>query len=183
MCVPATRYSERVSRWIRVAPLVAAVLAAALPLARHVQRAKAEAAGVAFLERLAAAQQAFRDGPGHGGYATDVDTLTKGCGASSALLPAADMDRAREAGFAIVLRAAEEATALPPDCRGKATASNYYAAAQASGPDAPPQQAFALTGSSGRIYLFFDGIAPLERDMAPGGLATPLEALGTFRIP
>jgi len=172
-----------VSRWIRVVPLVAAVFVAALPLARHVQRAQAEAAGVTFLERLAAAQQAFRTGPGHGGYATDVDTLTTGCGAASGLLPAAEVARARAAGFAIVLRAAEPATTLPPDCRGKATASDYYAAAQASGPDAPPQQAFALTGSSGRIYLFFDSIAPLERDMAPGGLATPLEGRGTFRIP
>ena len=37
--------------------------------------------------------------------------------------------------------------------------------------------------ATGRIYVFFDGVAPLERDMAAGGLATPLESVPTFKIP
>ena len=42
-----------------------------------------------------------------------------------------------------------------------------------------------LSGSNGarRVYVFVDGVAPREADMAPGGLATPLEAMPSFRIP
>jgi hypothetical protein len=31
--------------------------------------------------------------------------------------------------------------------------------------------------------VFFDGIAPLESDMAAGGLAVPLDTLEQFKIP
>jgi hypothetical protein len=39
-----------------------------------------------------------------------------------------------------------------------------------------------MTGT-GRIFVFFDGVAPLESDMRPEGLATPLESVPAFKIP
>jgi hypothetical protein len=62
------------------------------------------------------------------------------------------------------------------------TVSDYYAAAAPRSVQTAGQQAFAML-AAGRIYVFFDGIAPLERDMTPDGLAVPLDALRTFKIP
>jgi hypothetical protein len=67
------------------------------------------------------------------------------------------------------------------DCHGRPLSSDYYAALSPSD-GTVGQQAFAITGT-GRIFVFFDGIAPVERDMTADGLATPIEALDTFKIP
>jgi hypothetical protein len=37
--------------------------------------------------------------------------------------------------------------------------------------------------ATGNIYVFFDGVAPLERDMTATGLATPVESVPAFKIP
>lgn len=67
------------------------------------------------------------------------------------------------------------------DCHGRATSSDFYAAvAPRSALDG--RQAMAML-SWGRIYVFFDGIAPLESDMGPRGLAVPLDRLESFKIP
>jgi hypothetical protein len=84
--------------------------------------------------------------------------------------------------YEVKVRAAEGATPLPPDCHGRPTTSDYYASAVPTSAAAAGQQAFAMT-ATGRIFVFFDGIAPLERDMTPSGLATPLESVPTFKIP
>jgi hypothetical protein len=60
-------------------------------------------------------------------------------------------------------------------------ASDYYSAAQPITP-LDGRQAFAMTARA-RIYVFFDGIAPRESDMRPGGLAVPLDTVERFKIP
>jgi hypothetical protein len=60
--------------------------------------------------------------------------------------------------------------------------SDYYASAEPGSSRPPAHQAFAVT-SAGRVFVFFDGIAPRERDMAPGGTATPLEQVPALKIP
>jgi hypothetical protein len=170
---------------MRVLPLVAAAAVPAVPLAQYVHRVRAESAGGAFVQRLVDAQEAFRrQQPGVGGFATAVESLTTACpGEASPPLSSEALTRVADLGFAVSLRPAEGAQAALADCHGRTTASDYYAAIQPSSVDAAPRLAFALTGSSGRVFVFFDGIAPLERDMAPGGLATPLDAVRSFRIP
>ena len=59
---------------------------------------------------------------------------------------------------------------------------DYYFALSPASSTAPSQHAYAMQ-SDGRIYLFFDGVAPKPADMESGGLATPLEDLEGFTIP
>jgi hypothetical protein len=84
-------------------------------------------------------------------------------------------------GYRFVLRAARTARDVGLDCHGRRTASDFYAAATPANEFAG-REAMAMT-SWGRIYVFFDGIAPLESDMAVGGLAVPLDTLEAFKIP
>jgi hypothetical protein len=100
-----------------------------------------------------------------------------------AALAPAEIGRARNQGFHVVLRAAEGAGAAAADCHGRPTTTDFYAALEPVSAESAPRRAYAVTGSAARVFVFFDGLAPLERDMAPGGLATPLESLGVFRIP
>jgi hypothetical protein len=83
--------------------------------------------------------------------------------------------------YSLVLRRAANATATGADCHGRPTASDYYAAAEPP-PEFGGAHAYGMT-SRGRVYVFFDGLAPRESDMARDGLAVPLDALETFRIP
>jgi hypothetical protein len=98
------------------------------------------------------------------------------------MLSGAEIRSLERRGYATQLRAAEGATTLAVDCHGRAMVSNYYISAVPRSVDSPGQRAFAAT-AAGRIFVFFDGVAPLESDMAPTGLATPLETLSTFKIP
>jgi type II secretory pathway pseudopilin PulG len=162
---------------------MAALGAAALPLWQYSRKVQAEAAGEAFLRQLADAQLEFRRGhAAH--FATALESLTTPCpGAPGAPLDAGAVRGVGERGFVVLLRPVAGASEGAPDCHGRPTVTDYYVALQPASADAAPRQAYALTGRSGRIFVFFDGLAPLERDMAPGGLATPLDELGTFKIP
>ena len=59
---------------------------------------------------------------------------------------------------------------------------DYYIALMPATSWSPSQHAYAMR-SDGRIFLFFDGVAPKPADMEIGGLATPLDGLGQFKIP
>jgi hypothetical protein len=162
---------------------VGAVAVAALPLIRYVRKTTAEAAAADFLQRVHLAQQTFRSAQSVTGYAASLDSLTLPChGAARSMLMADEIKSLEHSGYAAQLRAAEGATTMAIDCHGRAMVSDYYVAAAPRSVDSPGQQAFAAT-AAGRIFVFFDGIAPLESDMGPTGLATPLEALSTFKIP
>ena len=168
---------------MRLAPLVAALGVAAIPLWQYGRKVQAEAAGEGFLRQLAEAQLEFRR-RNDAGFAIAVESLITPCpGAAGAALDAKAVHDVSERGFVLSLRPVAGASEGTADCQGRRTATDYYAALQPATVDAAPRQAYALTGLSGRIYVFFDGLAPLERDMAPGGLATPLDHLGAFKIP
>jgi hypothetical protein len=170
-------------RWLRFVPLVAALGVAAIPLWQYGQRLQAEAAGEAFLRQFAEAQLAFRRAHPPN-FATALESLTMACAGEpgTALDPGA-VRTIRARGFDLVVRPAQGAAEGTADCHGRPTAADYYAALQPSSSEAAPRQAYGLTGLSGRVFVFFDGLAPLENDMAPGGLATPLDTLSAFRIP
>lgn len=160
-----------------------AVAVAALPLIRYVQKTTAEAAAAGFLQRVHLAQQTFRSDQSGTGYAASLDSLTLPCpGAARSMLTGDEIRSLERRGYAAHLRAAEGATTLAVDCHGRAMVSNYYISAVPRSVDSPGQQAFAAT-AAGRIFVFFDGVAPLESDMGSTGLATPLETLSTFKIP
>ena len=175
-------YSGRVPRWLRYAPLILALGIAAIPVAQHVEARRAEAWGEAFLVRLLNAQREFQRRSG-AGFAATLEALTAACPGASATLDAGEVDRVSNHGFHIVLRPADGSRTAAADCNGRPTTIDFYVALEPASADSAPRRAYASTGSGGRIFVFFDGLAPAERDMAPGGLATPLEVLGTFRIP
>jgi hypothetical protein len=165
-----------------VALIVAGVAGAAAGVAVQVQSQlrmrAAEDAAARTLSAILDAQRAFRRATG--GYATDLASLTQGCAAQPTPMLRQPLSTG-EYDYRIVLRAAARATAAGNDCHGQPTASDFYAAASPAQAWAG-RQAMAVTGR-GRIYVFFDGIAPSERDMETGGLAVPLDTLDTFKIP
>jgi hypothetical protein len=164
-----------------VIPILGTALAVAWPLARYASQERAHAVAIAFLEKSSAAQGAFRNRSGDAVYATSLESLIAPCSPAVAPIPVDPTGEVRAAGYAITLRAAAGATPGPPDCRGT-TASDYYLALEPASPDAPGQRSFAMRGD-GRIFVFFDGVAPREADMLSGGLAVPLAESAAFRIP
>ena len=168
--------------WLLGVPMLGIVVATLIPFVRHAQQTRAESAASAFLGRVHAGQQAFRVSHGNAGYASALDSLTMPCrGGNEVPIRASDVAALERAAYDAILRPAQLAVSAAKDCHGRPLVSDYYAAVSPRSVQSPGRQAFAVT-ATGRIFVFFDGIAPLERDMA-GGLATPLDALDTFKIP
>lgn len=132
------------------------------------------------LEAIVEAQRAFRKAGGRGGYATDLHSLTQPC-PNDVTSPHLTLARLAGYDYRAVVRAAERATLVGTDCHGRPAASDFYASLQPAHGWAG-RHAFAST-SWGRIYVFFDGLPPVERDMDARGLAVPLDTLDTFKIP
>jgi type II secretory pathway pseudopilin PulG len=169
-------------RWSWVLPLIGVVVVSAIPFVRYAQKSRSESEAAEVLRAVHVAQEGFRNASS-GSYATALESLLQPCPEATFTPPSADsIASLRAAGYDVELRMAEGATTAPADCHGRPTTSNYYASTAPRTVDSPGQQAFAMT-ASGRIYVFFDGVAPVERDMAPGGLATPLESVPNFKIP
>jgi hypothetical protein len=168
---------------VRALPVLGIVIVTGWPLVNFITREQGEAAAAGFLGKLRTAQEAFRQAGG--GYTSELASLTSPCpGQPSAPLQTGDVVRLAAAGYDVTIRpAAASAASSGVDCHGRSTVSDYYAAVQPRSPGILAQQAFGTTASAGRIFVFFDGVAPLESDMGPGGLATPLEALDSFKIP
>jgi hypothetical protein len=115
-----------------------------------------------------------------GGFATELNSLTRGCDGAPELSDEvlASLERA---GYALQLRAAGSATIIGRDCDGFALADDYYVAAAPRDSSKPGQQAFAAR-AGGDLFLFYDGVAPRESEMNRG-LATPAAQRGRFKIP
>lgn len=164
-----------------VLPVALAAMLVAWVILGHVARIRAEAVGVAAVSTLHESQLAFRGASG--GFAATLDSLTAPCPSGEGpWLDAATLGRLAEAGYQLVLRAREGARGHGSDCYGRPLVDDYYVGVQPAGGRVIPQRAYG-SSANGRVFVFVDGIAPTERDMAPGGLATPLEDMVTFRIP
>ena len=162
-------------------PAVGTAAAIAFPLGWHIQTLRHESAAEELLRAVRRAQITFRSAASSGGYATNVASLLTTCPAPA--LPGPPLTAlAAVSGYTVTLRPAFGSAIVGVDCHGRSTSSDYYVAV-APGPDPGyGRRAFAMT-SDGRIFVFFDGVAPLEQDMEAGGLATPRDALDTFKIP
>ena len=160
-------------------PVLGTLAVLSLPFLRHAEKVRRDAVVIEALADIRAAQDALFARTG--GYATDLETLSGPCGAAAGV-PWRDPEaRLAEVEFVLVLRAAADTASAGPVCAGRALAHDYYVAAAPASARNLSQQAFAAR-ADGRVFVFYDGVAPRESDMA-SGLATPLEAVGTFRIP
>jgi hypothetical protein len=162
-----------------VVPLVGSVVAVTVPVVRYALIDRSERAAIAALHSIHDAQQMYHRTSG--GYAADLRSLTDACVGQPPALAADVLLRLTQAGYALALRASADAAVTGRDCHGRALVSDYYVAAAPAAPGVLPRQAFA--GRSDRqLYLFVDGIAPREAEIA-SGLAIPLAARETFKIP
>jgi hypothetical protein len=172
---------KRTSTVSWVIPLIGILVVASFPLLRYAERSSAEASAVQFLQQLTAAQQAFHQT--YGGYAAEAISLALPCrGQTAAILSSEPLNTLGWIGYDWGLRPARGARVEGTDCHGRGVVSDYYASVKPTTPASAGRRAYAVT-STGRIFLFYDGIAPIEEDMRPGGLATRLEADATFKIP
>ena len=166
-------------RW--VFPLAVVVAAVGWVIAGHVARVRAHAAATGFLTRLNESQQSFKTVAS--GFASELDSLTRACPSGQGpWLDAKVVETLKHAGYLVRLRPRAGAAFLGPDCHGRALVNDYYVAVEPASSRDVGQYAYS-SGGAGRVYVFVDGVAPREADMAPGGLATPLEAMPSFRIP
>jgi hypothetical protein len=147
----------------------------------HVARIRAEAVGADFVEKVHDAQLAFHTSTG--GFASHLDSLTARCPAGGGpWLDGATVERLEQAGYRVTLRSRQGARTVGSDCRERALVDDYYVGVAPNDARRAALRAYGSNGT-GRVFVFVDGIAPLEADMAPGGLAIPLEEMPTFRIP
>jgi type II secretory pathway pseudopilin PulG len=166
-----------------LAVVVLAVLgiaaAVSVPLVSHSRSTSAEARAAVALGEIGEAQRRFRARAGHGGYATDLASLRTPCpGEQQGALSA---EHASVAGYSLLVRSTIAARPVGTDCHGRPMTTDYYAAAEPVTP-LSGRLALAMTARA-RIYVFIDGLAPVESDMAVGGLAVPLDTLDAFKIP
>jgi hypothetical protein len=164
--------------WSILGPIVGVCLAIAQPLARYAEKQRHETAVISSMRQLQEAQQRFTDAVG--GYATDVAALAAGCPGASPIPPAV-FKTLDDAGYALQLRASSDSAAAGLDCHGRVTATNYYVAAAPQTARETSDKAFAGR-ADGQLFFFVDGVPPGESDMT-SGLAIPIDALGSFKIP
>lgn len=161
--------TSRIVSLVALAGIVTAILYAAGVRARMKWQEDAAAEALAAVVN---AQRAFRDGGGRGGYATSLASLTTPC--PSGERPT--MAGVGASGYDIRVRAAAGTSAAGTDCHGRSTALDFVASAVPARPGVDGLRAMSVS-AAGRTFVFFDGIAPREADMAAGGLAMPLDAL------
>ena len=131
------------------------------------------------LRHVQAAQRALHAGTG--GYAATVATLTATCKGMERMLPPEALATFEARGYALVVRPSRAGRTAGVDCEGRALTSDYVVSAWPVSASAAARQAY--TGlPDGRMFLFYDGIAPSEGDIAKG-LATPVAERESFTIP
>lgn len=160
-------------------PLFGVIIAVAVPLTRYALRERYEQTAIEVLREVQHAQRSLHQRSG--AYAVTSVSLTSPCGDSPAWLRASSLERLSEVGYVMELRAAREGSNSSADCHGEPLVTAYYVAVRPESANAIARQAFAAS-SDGHIYLFYDGIPPVEADMQTG-LATRVEARDTFKIP
>jgi hypothetical protein len=168
-----------VREWIMVFPIIGTMVTASVPVTQHVTRQRHEQSAVDVIQRLHQAQLAFHTR--WGGYAADIASLTTPCPSSEAVLAPDQVSSLEASGYSLQLRAAQGARAAGRDCFGVTLVDDYFVAAAPMSVDEAGQKAFGGR-ADGRLYVFFDGIAPRETDIS-AGLATPLDTVESFKIP
>ena len=169
-------------RWRRVVPIAAAAIALVWPFTQYAIKVRSETAALDILEDIRAAQVAFRTAGGRGAFAVSIDSLILPCEGTPAVRPPSVRTELAGRGYEAIIRTHESVAASGVDCHGRPTAPDYYVGVQPISGRVAGQRAYAATAHS-EPFAFFDGLAPREADLGPGGLAVPVSALRTFRIP
>lgn len=165
--------------WSILLPVIGTCVAAAIPFARYAEKQRDESVAVNSVRQIQDAQERVRDAAG--AYATVLATLVEGCLGVAPALPAAVLEELAGAGYVLQMRAAVDAAPGGKDCQGHPLASDYYVAVSPATAGEAAEKAFAGRADR-RLFVFVDGIAPSEADIA-GGLATPLDEINSFKIP
>jgi hypothetical protein len=186
---------------VRIAIVIAAlglVAAVSYPLVNRQIRMGRENAAIEWLLAVGEAQERFR--ATHGGYAATLQSLVEPCpddtpgAAGTSSIPSTPrplgspgtpgtpgpIGTLSTPGYETALRPAQDAGDGPIDCHGRVSSTNFYVSARPVVMSRDGFRGMAMT-SAGRIFVFLDGVPPAEREMGPGGMATPLEISGRVR--
>jgi hypothetical protein len=159
-----------------VAPVIGLLLAIGVPLAEHVARERNTRTVIALVQEAMALQAAFQGRAG--GYASGGAALAAACASGSEAFGLVQA-RAAAAGYRVAVCPSAQAHLVGNACDGTPLISAYLVTAE----PVVPGVGRAVTGvSDGGVFVFYDGVAPTEHDIARG-LPTPLDRLNAFRIP
>jgi prepilin-type N-terminal cleavage/methylation domain-containing protein len=158
-----------------VVGIVGVVSAIAIPALLRAKVTANETAALGSVRAVNSAQTAYASAAAQGGYSTSFTSLTQGCPGSSQGFLSPDLagDPAKKSGYNVSL-AAGTLGAGPQDCNGVATSVGYYLTATPISVGLTGNRGFAST-SPGVIYFTFDGSAPSEAQMRPGGGGNPIQ--------
>ena len=146
------------------AVIVAVIATIAVPGLRRSRMAGNEAAAIAALRAIGAAETAYAAGCGQNRYTTALATLSS--------LPTEIATAAHERrGYRFTLAPAQGATAGAPDCQGRATSTGFYASAMPVAFGSSGMRGFAVN-PEGMIWQAPAAAAPAEPFSAP---ATPIQ--------
>jgi type IV pilus assembly protein PilA len=111
--------------------MIGIISAIAVPALLRARMSGNEASAIGSVRAVNAAETAYANAAGRGGFAVLLSTLVTPCNASNAGFLSTDLssDPSTKSGYRITLTAGVGANAGPVDCNGTATRTTYYATA------------------------------------------------------
>jgi len=158
-----------------VVAIIGIVAAIAVPSLLRARIAANETSALGSIRAVNSAQTAYASAASAGGYATNLNVLAQPCPGSNLGFISPDLagDPALKSGYYVRL-AAGSLGAGPVDCNGVASNAGYYLTAVPVTIGLTGKRGFAAT-SPAVIYFTYNGAAPTEAEMRPGGGGTPIQ--------
>jgi type IV pilus assembly protein PilA len=155
--------------------IIGIVSAIAVPGLLRARMAGNEASAIGSIRAVNAAETAYANSAGGGGFAVLLATLTTSCAGGTASFLSGDLanDPSVKSGYTITLAASGASNAGPTDCNGTVTRTAYYATAVPVSVGITGQRAFA-SNSINAIWQNTAGVAPTE-PFAVGPTTRPLQ--------
>lgn len=158
-----------------VVSIIGIVAAIAVPALLRARIAANETSALGSLRAVNSAQTAYASAASAGGYATDLNVLAQACPGSNLGFISPDLagNPAQKSGYNVQLAAGTQG-AGPLDCNGTVSNMGYYLTAVPVTVGLTGKRGFAAT-SPAVIYFTYNGVAPTEAEMLPGGGGTPIQ--------
>jgi type IV pilus assembly protein PilA len=146
-----------------VVAMIGVITAIAVPALLRARMSGNEASAIGSVRAVNAAETAYANSAGRGGFAVLLSTLVTPCGAGSAGFLSKDLasDPSAKSGYRITLAVGAGANVGPLDCNGTVTRSSYYATAVPLSVGTTGRRAFA-SNAINAIWQSSTGVPPTE---------------------
>jgi type IV pilus assembly protein PilA len=146
-----------------VVAMIGVVTAIAVPALLRARMSGNEASAIGSVRAVNAAETAYANSAGRGGFAVLLSTLVTPCGVGTAGFLSRDLasDPSNKSGYRITLGVGAGANVGPLDCNGTVTRSSYYASAVPLTVGSTGQRAFA-SNAINAIWQSSTGVPPAE---------------------